>query len=100
MFIWLGLLSCIFLFLQSAFVWAVLRRKHREFNRYSVLNEEDDDDDEDDTLDGDGDVIVKSNNHKLKPLKGRNGNAIIDLNDHENTDSDSQIEFEQRQQYS
>ncbi|CAF1138165.1 unnamed protein product [Adineta ricciae] len=99
-FIWLGLLSCIFLFLQSAFVWAVLRRKRHEFNRYSVLNEENDDNDEDDVLSEDGDVVVKSNNHKLKPLKGRNGNSIIDLNDHENTDSDSQIEFEQRKQYS
>ncbi|UJR36005.1 hypothetical protein I4U23_028744 [Adineta vaga] len=103
LFIWLGLLVCIFLFLQSAFVWSVLKRRYQGFNHYSVLNEEEEedgggDDDDDDVLDKETGTVIKSNNHKLKLLKPKNGNAIINIDNHENDDSDSQIEFEQQQQ--
>ena len=88
LFIWLGLLICIFLLVQSAVVWSILKRRYRDFDRYSVLNDGGNDDD--------GEEIIHSNNHKLQPLKANNGNATIHIDD----DSDSQIEFEQQQQYS
>jgi hypothetical protein len=75
LFIWLSLLSGIFLFIQSAIVWSILKRRHRDFNRYSVLNEDDDDDEIDVE-----ERTQNSNNHQLKSLKTNNGNAAINLN--------------------
>jgi len=85
MFVWLAIFVCIFLVIQSAIVWSILKRRHRDFNHYSVLN----DDDEDEQRNG------ISNNHQLKSIKTTNENGI-----HENDDSDSQIEFEQTGPYS
>jgi hypothetical protein len=90
LFIWLGLSVCLFLFIQSAIVWSILKRRHRDLNRYSALN----DDDEDDQ------IIENGNNHQLKSMKTTNGNGIINMDNHEEDDSDSQIEFEQSRQYS
>ena len=91
-FIWLGLLACTFLFLQSAFVWSVLKRRYGDLNQYNVLNN-DEEEDEEDNHEQNG----KSNSHQLKPLKSNNGNAIVHVDDDE---SDSQIEFEQSPRYS
>jgi len=93
LFIWLGLFACMFLCIQTAIVWSILKRRHRDLNRYSVLND-DDDDDEDDQR------IENGNNHRLKSFKTTNGTGIINMNNHEENDSDSQIEFEQPRQYS
>lgn len=85
-FIWLTILCFMFLVIQTAIVWSILKRRHRDSNHYSVLNDEDDDEQRN------GGV---SNNHQLKSIKTTNGNGI-----HENDDSDSQIEFEQTRPYS
>jgi len=89
LFIWLGILICIFLSIQSAIVWSILKRRYQDINHYSVLNDDDD-----------GEDNEKSNNHRLKSLTTNNGNATINMNDHEDEESDSQVEFEQSQQYS
>jgi hypothetical protein len=89
-------LACIFLFVQSTIVWSVLKRRYRDLDRYSVLNDDDDDDDVIDNHEG----FENSNNHQLKPFKTSNGNATINIDRNEDGDSDSQIEFEQRQHYS
>ena len=97
-FVWLALLVCIFLSLQSALVWFVLKRRYRELHRYGPLA----DDDVDDRSANEGDY-EQANNHPLKSLKPQNGHAMIDVVNHGNNDdadSDSQIEFEQRKQYS
>ncbi len=86
LFIWLALFACIFLFIQSALIWSILKRRYRDLNYYSVLRN--DDKDEDDN---------ESNNHQLKSLKTNNGNTTVHLDDDE---SDSQIEFERSPQYS
>jgi hypothetical protein len=91
LFIWLGLSVCLFLFIQSAIVWSILKRRHRDLNRYSALNDDDDEDDQ---------RIENGNNHQLKSMKTTNGNGIINMDNHEEDDSDSQIEFEQSRQYS
>jgi hypothetical protein len=87
LFIWLSLLIGIFLLLQSSIVWFILKRRYRDLDRYSVLNDDDDDDEG---------IHNNSNNHQLKSLEASNGKATINIDE----DSDSQIEFEQRQQYS
>ena len=91
LFIWLGLLACIFLFIQSAMIWAILRRRHRDLNRYSVLDEEEEEEDLE------SEQMEKTNNHQMKSLKTNNGNTTVHLDEE---DSDSQIEFEQSQPYS
>jgi hypothetical protein len=85
LFIWLALFVCIFLFIQSTIVWSILKRRYRDLNRYSVLNDDDD-----------GDL----NNHQLKSMKTNNGNASVSMCNHEDEESDSQIEFEQLTPYS
>ncbi len=86
LFIWLGLFACIFLFIQSALIWSILKRRYGDLNHYSVLRNDDKDEDDNET-----------NNHQLKSLITNNGNTIVHLDDDEN---DSQIEFEQWPQYS
>jgi hypothetical protein len=90
-FIWLAILVCIFLVIQSAIVWSILKRRHRDLNHYSVLN---DDEDENESR------MHNSDKYQLKSLKTTNGNGIINIDNHQDDDSDSQIEFEQSQQYS
>ncbi|CAF0729437.1 unnamed protein product [Rotaria sordida] len=94
-FVWLGLLICMFLFIQSALVWSILRRRYRNLARYSALNGDDGDNDETDTEE----KIENSNTHQLKSFKTNNGNAIINIDNHADDNSDSQIEFEQQQKY-
>ncbi len=91
LFIWLGLFACIFLFIQSALIWSILKRRYGDLNRYNALNNEDDDQEDD------NERIEKSNNHQLKSLITDNGNTTVHLDDNE---SDDQIEFEQSPQYS
>lgn len=55
------------------------------------MNDDDDDDEQRNGI---------SDNHQLKSIKTTNGNGINNLNNHENDDSDSQIEFEQTQLHS
>ncbi len=90
-FIWLGLLACIFLFLQSVLVWSILKRRYGDLNQYGVFNA--DEEDEEDNHEQNG----KSNNDQLKSLKTNNGNALVHVDEEE---SDSQIEFEQSSRYS
>ncbi|CAF2479101.1 unnamed protein product [Rotaria sp. Silwood2] len=94
MFIWFGILACVFLFIQSALVWSILKRRYRELARYSALNENDNDDEIDHE-----ETLENSNNHQLKPFKTDNGNTIINIDNHEEDDSDSQIEFEQQRKH-
>lgn len=86
LFIWLAIFACIFVFIQSALIWWILKRRYGDLNCYNVLRN-DDEDEKDDNETND-----KSNNHQLKSLITNNGNTIVHLDDDE---SDSQIEFEQ-----
>lgn len=82
LFIWLGLLVCIFLFIQTAIVWFMLKRRYGDLNHYSVLNDDDD-----------NHRIENGTNHQLELLKRTNGNGITHMGNHDDDDSDSQIEF-------
>lgn len=108
MFIWLALLVCMFLFVQSTLVWAILKRRYGEMEDYRALNdlEEEEDDDDDDQVFVDSRVKSHtSNNLRLKAMKPSNGQATTTTTTavqmhHHDEDSDSQIEFDQRQPYS
>ncbi|CAF3002187.1 unnamed protein product [Rotaria socialis] len=93
MFIWLGILSIVFLLLQSLFVWKLLKRRYGSLSEYSMINNNDDDDE---IVHEEG--RENSNNHQLKPYKTNNGNTSIHVNNDDDGggDSDSQIEFEQQ----
>jgi hypothetical protein len=39
-FIWIALVTCIILFLQSAIVWFILKRRYLHIDRYDELNDE------------------------------------------------------------
>lgn len=97
MFIWLGLLSCAFFFLQSTVVWFILKRRYRDLHDYGVLNEDDDE------LDDETNLEIRnhhSNNHALKSLKPTNGQATINVEHQNELDSESEIEFDQRRPHS
>jgi len=87
MFVWFALFVCIFLFLQSALIWSILKRRYRDFNEYDLLENDDD-------VRANG----KTDNHRMKSLKPTNGSATINFNDDD--DSDSQLEFEQSNLFS
>jgi len=103
MFIWLALVICVFLFIQSAIVWSILKRRYGDMEDYTALNNHEEEEEEDD----DDQVFVESraksrtsNNHQLRSMKPSNGQTTTVQMHHQDDDSDSQIEFDQRQPYS
>ena len=108
MFIWLALIVCMFLFVQSTLVWAILKRRYGDTEDYHALNdlEEEDDDDDDQVFVDNRTKSHTSNNHRLKAMKSSNGQTTNNHSTtavqmhHHDEDSDSQIEFDQRQPYS
>lgn len=101
MFIWLALIIVIFLFIQTAIVWSILKRRYADMEHYDVLdNVEEDDDDNDQVFVESRSRQVASNHHPLKSLKGHNGQTTVQMHHHDDPDSDSEIEFDQRQPHS
>lgn len=107
-FIWLALFICIFLFVQTALIWSILKRRHADLEDYNTLNNLEEEEEEVEQEDDDQVFIESrsksktSNNHRLKSMKPANGHkttTTVQMHQHDE-DSDSQIEFDQRQAHS
>jgi len=65
LFIWLFLLISIFIIIQSTIIWSILKRQHRDLNRYNILNNDDDQ------------TIENLNNPQFESLKTNNEMVLL-----------------------
>lgn len=91
MFVGFTFVATAFLMIQSLIVWKILKRRYGDLLEYNALEDYDEDDEM-----INGERHEASNNHQLKPYKSNNGNAVINMNNHEDDESGSEIEFERQ----
>jgi len=86
MFIWLGLLSVVFLLVQSALVWFFLKRCCRNQNDYRVLGS-----------DYDSDGCIHSNGHHALQIPNTSSDknkVIVNSGDQNDDDNETELEFD------